>query len=152
MVRYDGVPVTQQLILGPDFTIEAGFIHTDDGAMIAGQPDVAATWFPVNDHPIDKASYTFVVTAPPASRSSPTAGCWPKHHGARTWLWHAPEPMASYLATATIGQFDSEVPHRRRAPDVRRDRPGPVRRAVRRPGIGHLRRDRGELAARQARS
>ncbi|HZA82203.1 MAG TPA: hypothetical protein VFC13_12155 [Actinomycetes bacterium] len=64
VVRYDGVPVTQRLVLGPDFTIEAGFIHTDDGAIVAGQPEVAASWFPVNDHPIDKASYTFVVTAP----------------------------------------------------------------------------------------
>ena len=51
-------------MIGPGFTIEAGFIHTDDGAIIAGQPEVAASWFPVNDHPIDKASYTFVVTAP----------------------------------------------------------------------------------------
>ena len=64
VVRYDGVPITQQLVLGPGFTIEAGFIHTDDGAIVAGQPEVAASWFPVNDHPIDKASYTFVVTAP----------------------------------------------------------------------------------------
>ena len=29
----------------------AGFIPTDDGALIAGQPHVAASWFPVNDHP-----------------------------------------------------------------------------------------------------
>ena len=36
-----------------------GFLHTDDGAVVAGQPHVAATWFPVNDHPSDKASYTF---------------------------------------------------------------------------------------------
>ena len=32
-------------MLGPGFTIEAGFIHTDDGAIIAGQPEVA------NRHP-----------------------------------------------------------------------------------------------------
>jgi aminopeptidase N len=30
VVRYDGVPIPQQLVLGPGFTIEAGFIHTDD--------------------------------------------------------------------------------------------------------------------------
>ena len=31
-----------------------------------------------------------------------------KRHGAkRTWLWHAPEPMASYLATVNFGQFDT---------------------------------------------
>ncbi len=43
MVRYDGVPITQELVLGPGFTIEAGFIHTDDGAIVAGQPEVAAS-------------------------------------------------------------------------------------------------------------
>jgi aminopeptidase N len=64
VVRYDGVPITQEVVVGPDVTVEAGFMHTDDGATAAGQPEVAASWFPVNDHPIDKASYTFVVTAP----------------------------------------------------------------------------------------
>ena len=51
----------------------AGFIHTDDGALVVGQPHVAATWYPVNDHPSDKASYTFRVTVPKGSRRSPTA-------------------------------------------------------------------------------
>src|SRR4029450_13538448 len=50
VVRYDGGPITQEIVLGPGFTIEAGFIHTDDGAIVAGQPEGAARWFPVNDH------------------------------------------------------------------------------------------------------
>jgi aminopeptidase N len=108
VVRYDGVPVTQEIILGPDFSIEAGFMHTDDGAVIAGQPDVAATWYPVNDHPIDKAAYTFVVTVPKGLEVMAN-GRLAAHvtRGARTtWVWDAREPMASYLTTATIGQFD----------------------------------------------
>jgi hypothetical protein len=108
VVRYDGVPRTQQIILGPDFSIEAGFMHTDDGAVIAGEPEVAANWFPVNDHPIDKASYTFVVTVP-AGLEVVGNGRLVAHvtHGrSTTWIWNAPEPMASYLATATMGQFD----------------------------------------------
>jgi Peptidase M1 N-terminal domain len=109
VVRYDGVPITQQIVLGPGFTIEAGFIHTDDGAIIAGQPEVAASWFPVNDHPIAKASYTFVVTAP-ADLEVVANGrllARKRHGGKRTWLWNAPEPMASYLATVNFGQFDT---------------------------------------------
>ena len=51
-------------------------MHTDD-AVVAGQPEVAASWFPVNDHPIDKASYTFVVTAPADLEVRPTAARWP---------------------------------------------------------------------------
>jgi aminopeptidase N len=108
VVRYDGVPRTQQIIINPDFSIEAGFMHTDDGAVIAGEPEVAANWFPVNDHPIDKAAYTFVVTVP-AGLEVVGNGRLVSHrtHGrSTTWVWNAPEPMASYLATATIGQFD----------------------------------------------
>src|SRR5690606_2506976 len=32
-----------------------GFIATKDGAFVACQPNGAKTWFPANDHPLDKA-------------------------------------------------------------------------------------------------
>jgi hypothetical protein len=102
VIRYDGVPRTQSA-----FGLSAGFIHTDDGAVIAGEPEVAANWYPVNDHPTDKASYTFVVTVP-AGLEVVANGTLTGHTTARgsdTWTWDAPEPMASYLATATIGDF-----------------------------------------------
>ena len=60
-VRYGGVPV--EFVL-PGFGIRTGFMKTPDGATVAGQPEVAASWFPVNDHPLDKASYSFAVTVP----------------------------------------------------------------------------------------
>ena len=41
-----------------------GFIPTDDGALVVGQPHVASSWYPVNDHPSDKASYDFRITVP----------------------------------------------------------------------------------------
>ena len=111
VVRYDGVPITTEIVLGPGFTIPGGFIHTDDGALVAGQPEVAATWFPVNDHPIDKATYTFVVTAPAGLEVVANGRLLDsRRRGAtRTWLWHAREPMASYLATVDIGQFDTRT-------------------------------------------
>jgi Peptidase family M1 domain/Peptidase M1 N-terminal domain len=100
VIRYDGIPQTL-----PD---GSGFIHTDDGAMVIGEPDVAATWFPVNDHPTDKASYTFKVTVPRGLDvvangkldSSRTRSGW------TTWTWQAREPMASYLATFNVGEWD----------------------------------------------
>jgi hypothetical protein len=100
VVRYDGVPTT--LLDG------SGFIHTDDGALVIGEPDVAATWFPVNDHPSDKASYTFKITAP--SDVQVVANGVLKRQRNRgdttTWTWDAKEPMASYLAMMAIGKFD----------------------------------------------
>jgi hypothetical protein len=100
VVRYDGVPQTL-----PD---GSGFIHTDDGALVIGEPDVAATWFPVNDHPIDKASYTIKVTVPAGLEGVSNGILESKRtkRGWTTWTWQAREPMASYLATATIGEFD----------------------------------------------
>jgi hypothetical protein len=104
VVRYNGIPEpTFDPLLGL-----SGFIATDDGAVVAGQPHGAASWFPVNDHPLDKAAYTFRITVPEGLeavangilQSTQTAGGW------TTWTWNAKEPMASYLATATIGEFD----------------------------------------------
>ena len=100
VVRYDGVPET--LLDG------SGFIHTDDGALVIGQPDVAATWFPVNDHPIDRASYRFNITAPSDLQvvSNGVLKHQHRHGSTRTWTWDAKEPMASYLAMMAIGEFD----------------------------------------------
>jgi hypothetical protein len=104
VVRYDGIPV---VIDDPVIGV-GGFFRTDDGAIIVGEPQVASTWFPVNDHPTDKASYTFHVTVPKGT-TAVANGVLRSHatkHGWTTWVWDAREPMASYLATASIGTFD----------------------------------------------
>ncbi len=103
VVRYDGVP---EPVLDP-FGGQSGFLASDDGALIVGQPDVAATWFPVNDHPSDAASYSFTVRVPAGTevvangqlRGTRTRDGW------STWSWEARAPMASYLATASMGEF-----------------------------------------------
>ena len=104
VVRYEGIPET---IEDPALGV-SGFIHTDDGTLVAGQPDVAATWYPVNDHPSDKAAYTFHITVP-AGLEAVANGVLKAERTKRgwtTWTWVAKEPMASYLTTATIGEFD----------------------------------------------
>ncbi len=104
VIRYDGVP---EPTLDP-FGGTSGFIATDDGMDIAGQPHGAATWFPANDHPLDKASFTFEVTAPKALQVVANGRLQDKrtHGPTTTWTWDAPDPMATYLATVDIGQFD----------------------------------------------
>jgi hypothetical protein len=62
----------------------------------------------VNDHPSDKASYTFEITVP-AGLEAIANGVLKRtrtQHGVTTWTWVAREPMAPYLTTATIGEFD----------------------------------------------
>ncbi len=103
-VRYEGVPVT----IGDNALGQSGFFHTDDGALAVGQPDAAATWYPVNDHPLDEATYRFSITVPAglqAIANGRLAGRATRD-GRTTWEWSAREPMASYLTTMAIGEFD----------------------------------------------
>jgi aminopeptidase N len=103
-IVYDGVP---KVIHDPDLG-DGGAFTTDDGVVILGEPDVAQAWFPSNDHPSDKASFSIALTVPkdlqaisngvPAGRSTAK--------GLTTWRWEQAEPMATYLAMAAIGKFD----------------------------------------------
>ncbi len=67
------------------------------------------TWYPVSDHQTDKASYSFAITVPEGkvavangvqSKPEETADGW------TTWYWDAPDQQASYLTTASVGDFD----------------------------------------------
>ena len=103
-VAYRGVP--QQL---PGASIsDAGFLHTDDGALAVGQPHSATTWYPANDHPSDKASYTFEITVPQGLEAISNGYLKRRtvKRGKTTWTWVAREPMASYLSMMAIGEFD----------------------------------------------
>jgi aminopeptidase N len=105
-VTYDGVPV--EFVI-PGFGIPAGFMTTPDGVTVAGQPEVATAWFPVNDHPVDKASYSFDVTVPDGYEvvaNGLLRGRDHRRNGSTTWRWEAREPMASYLATIDVGFWD----------------------------------------------
>lgn len=103
-IAYDGVP---QPLPGASI-FDAGFLHTDDGALAVGQPHSATTWYPVNDHPSDKASYRFQITVPQGLEA--ISNGYLKRRSSRsgrtTWTWVAREPMASYLSMMAIGEFD----------------------------------------------
>jgi aminopeptidase N len=101
-VDYDGRPGP---LRGPDGV--EGWIPTDDGAFVAGEPQGAMTWFPCNNHPRDKAGYDFTITVPDGytAVANGTLAGRASAGGRTTFRWHSPEPMASYLATATIGRF-----------------------------------------------
>jgi hypothetical protein len=85
-----------------------GFVRTDDGAVAVGEPHVASIWFPANDHPTDKASFSFHVAVPAGLQavSNGRLASTSTRAGWTTWNWIAPEPMATYLATTAIGHFD----------------------------------------------
>ena len=86
-----------------------GWVTTRDGAMVVSEPEGSMTWFPANDHPTDKATYSFEITVPEgkvAVANGLPAGPPTTEDGWTTWYWDAPDMQASYLATATVGDFE----------------------------------------------
>lgn len=104
VIVYRGVPKTLGRAAAGNIS---GFMHSDDGALVAGQPEGASTWFPANDHPLDKAAFAFRISVPKGVEAVANGTLTSREDaGDRTiWTWDAPEPMAPYLATASMGQF-----------------------------------------------
>jgi aminopeptidase N len=107
-VDYAGVP---DVITDPDGSIE-GWVPTNDGAFVVGEPQGSPGWYPANDNPRDKATYDFAITVPAgitALANGVLAGPAVPAGGKTTWRWREDDPMAPYLATATNGRFDLDV-------------------------------------------
>ncbi|MER5890147.1 M1 family metallopeptidase [Streptomyces sp. NPDC001941] len=82
-----------------------GWVRTGDGLAMANQADAAHRVFPCNDHPADKAYFTFRITAPKdltaVANGLRTAK---ERHGANTtWSYRTAHPMATELAQVSIG-------------------------------------------------
>jgi aminopeptidase N len=105
-VEYGGVPETivgSPIVFGSPY----GFLHTDDGNFVGDEPNAASTWYPVNDHPSDKATYVFRITVPEGVSAVANGRlAWQRtKHGKSTYVWYEDSPMASYLATFDTGQW-----------------------------------------------
>jgi aminopeptidase N len=108
-VRYGGTPAP---VTDPDGSPD-GWIPTDDGAFLAGEPQGAPSWFPANDHPLDKATFAITMTVPKGLTvigNGRLAGTSTRH-GRSTFTWVENHPMATYLATATFGHFHVTTGH-----------------------------------------
>ncbi|HEX3261258.1 MAG TPA: M1 family metallopeptidase [Pseudonocardia sp.] len=103
VVPYAGVP---EPVVDPDGSSE-GFVPTKDGAVVVNEPQGSPGWYPANDTPRDKATYTIAMTVPAgvtavgngALVSQTSAG------GRTTFTWRERFPMAPYLTTITLGKF-----------------------------------------------
>ncbi len=60
---YSGKPLQAQSAALPS-GIKSGWIHFRGGAVAACEPDLAHTWFPCNDHPLNKATFDFEIKVP----------------------------------------------------------------------------------------
>lgn len=84
-IRYTGNPGTKRSPWG-----SLGWEELSNGALVANQPHGASTWFPCDDTPDEKATYSFHVRAD-------------QNYTAVTNF--TARPMASYLATVQVGEY-----------------------------------------------
>jgi aminopeptidase N len=104
VVAYNGIP---EKINDPALGV-SGWVATADGAVSLNQPFGAATWYPVNDAPADKATYSYSLTAPDALKAlangepvgTSSAAGW------TTAKWQMAKPMSSELSMVAFGKYN----------------------------------------------
>lgn len=103
-VSYAGIP---QMVDDPALGL-SGWVTTKDGAVALNQPIGAATYYPVNDTPNDKATYTQAITVPRGLTvlANGEPGPTTTDDGQTTYRWHMDRPMASELSMIAIGGYN----------------------------------------------
>lgn len=108
IVRYHGAPKMN----GDRF--EQGWWATGDSIFTVGEPAGSDVWYPVNGHPLDKATYTMTFTVPAeyevvangVRASVAFADGVAGHPSTRTFVWENAAPTASYLVTFHAAELD----------------------------------------------
>ncbi len=87
-----------------------GWIYYGNGVVVAGEPTGASTWYPVNEHPLDKATYSFAITVdqPYEAAANGVLDGVEVSSSESTFRWVMDDPIAPYLVTLAIGEFHIE--------------------------------------------
>lgn len=117
VIDYSGTPTTIQDPTVPgDPSYQLGWFRYGKVSYVVSEPVGASTFFPANDEPTDKATFTIAVTVPSAYtgvangvlRSAWSFG--PK----KRFVWDMRQPMTTWLATVHVNKFKLNLT---RAPD-----------------------------------
>ncbi len=104
-VEYQGVPMGVE---SPAWRDVVGWRDTGEFLYVVSEPTGAHGWYPVNDHPSDKATYTITVNVPEgieAIANGVLTAMTEEPDGTVTWTYMARDPIASYLVTVGIGEL-----------------------------------------------
>jgi aminopeptidase N len=131
-IQYQGIPGEMESTAIP---LQTGWITFDGGSFVLSEPDGAASFYPVNDHPLDKAAYTFRVTVPDPFEVGANGVLTETIDNGKTttFVFEARDPMASYLATINIDEFDIETSRSESGVPIRNYYPAGSAEAARRP-------------------
>jgi aminopeptidase N len=107
IVNYSGIP-GQGIDSGGLPQYSEGWIRYDIGVVVAGEPTGASTWYPVNEHPKDKATYSLSITVDkPYEVAANGVFQGADDLGGRvTYRWEMDDSIAPYLVTVAISDFD----------------------------------------------
>ncbi len=107
-VTYAGQP---RPIVPEAVPLRMGWNRYPGGVYVVSEPEAAATWYPVNDHPLDKATYTFLITVPEPLVVATNGQLQDTldNGTTTTYHWETRDPMASYLATVNIAEFVADT-------------------------------------------
>ena len=89
----------------------SGWWRGREEIFVAGEPAGAESWYPVNGHPADKATYTLRLTVPDPY-SVVANGILTEtitSETGTTTVWESHDPMATYLVTLHAGRLVTEV-------------------------------------------
>jgi aminopeptidase N len=106
VVTYRGKP--EPLREGTEL-FDLGWITDGREAFVVSEPSGAETFYPVNNHPTDKATYTFRITTPEdqvAVANGLLVADNDTGHGTHAWTYEASDPMASYLVQIAVGDYE----------------------------------------------
>ncbi|WP_253851520.1 M1 family metallopeptidase [Mycobacterium sp. 1423905.2] len=104
VIRYGGTPKPIRSLWGA-----VGFEELTDGALVAGQPNGAASWFPCDDHPRAKAAFRLQISTEKSYRVIGNGKLVSRRAGSgqTVWTYEQPEPTSTYLMTVQIGRYET---------------------------------------------
>lgn len=85
-----------------------GWLPRDEAVYVVSECIGASSWLPCNDHPSDKATFAYRVTVekPYVVAANGVLVEEIDLGDKRTFVWKARDPMATYLATVNIAEFE----------------------------------------------
>ncbi len=108
VIDYSGEPAQTSTPYSRVFNVGLTYMDDPPRLAFANQPDGASTWYPCNDHPLDRATYTFHLTVPPSYTG--VANGIPVEvieNGDETLIfgWRMDRPMATNLAVVAVADY-----------------------------------------------
>lgn len=108
VIQYAGSPV---VINDPSATYPLGWQPQEGGSFVISEPTGAMNWFPNNNHPSDKATYTmrFTLSQPYGIVANGVLTDFQQNGYQTVYEWQMEQPMASYLAVAQVNDYEVAV-------------------------------------------